>query len=64
MGYSMTYDWAPGEEIADPVALLAPLDLMPGEYELRVGLYDRDTLERVLLSGGADNVVVGHVKIR
>jgi hypothetical protein len=64
MGYSMTFDWAPDEDVIDPVALLAPPDLAPGEYELRVGLYDRDTIERVPLAYGTDHIVVGHVNVR
>ena len=61
MGYAPTYAWPPGQEIADPVALLLPPDLPPGDYELWVGLYDRDTLDRLPLTGGADHVVIGRV---
>jgi hypothetical protein len=64
MGTSLTYEWAPGEEIVDPAALLAPLELEPGVYELWAGIYDRDTVERVLLSSGEDHAVVGRVNVR
>ncbi|MGF1505557.1 MAG: hypothetical protein ACFB51_10610, partial [Anaerolineae bacterium] len=64
MGTSPTYSWVPGEVVTDPAALLLPVDLPVGEYELWIGLYDRDTLQRVPLTGGQDHIRVGTVQIR
>jgi hypothetical protein len=35
-----TTTWAPGETIIDNYGVLLPAELPPGEYELRLGLYD------------------------
>ena len=59
MGFRPTYSWLIGEEIVDPLALLLPLDILPGEYSLWAGLYDRDTLERIPLESGQDRLLVG-----
>lgn len=61
MGSSPTYEWLPGEEYVDPIALLLPLDLPAGKYTLIAGFYDRDTLQRIRLDSGADSVNVGTV---
>jgi hypothetical protein len=37
-GYPTSF-WDKGEFLADPYSLLVPEDVLPGEYELRVGMY-------------------------
>jgi 4-amino-4-deoxy-L-arabinose transferase-like glycosyltransferase len=64
MGSSPTFEWLPGEEYLDPMALLLPSDLPAGEYTLWAGLYDRDTLQRIRLESGADSVNVGTVSVK
>lgn len=64
IGASMSYEWAPWQMIPDPIALALPPDLPPGQYTLYVGLYDRDTSERVHLVEGGDSLVVGQIEIR
>jgi hypothetical protein len=64
MGYSFSDEWEIGERIQDPVALLLPLDLPQGEYELWLGLYDRTTTGRIPLSQGDDHLVVGKVVVQ
>jgi hypothetical protein len=49
--------WRAGEPITDQVGLLLPPDLEPGEYELLVGMYDPETLERLPLVNAAGEVV-------
>ena len=61
MGASLSYDWAPWQMVDDPIALALPSDLAPGRYTLRVGLYDRDTLERIRLTEGDEFLVVGEI---
>ena len=41
--------WSPGEIILDPHILHFPSDLEPGRYTLRVGLYDPETGQRLLV---------------
>jgi uncharacterized membrane protein len=62
-GALLSYEWPVGREIFDPVALMLPLDLPPGDYALRLGLYDRDTLIRIPLDKGEDSLVVGYAVI-
>lgn len=38
-GTRPTTSWRPTEEIVDPYQLIIPSDLIPGDYQLRVGLY-------------------------
>ncbi len=40
--------WSPGEKIADPY--LVPLDLPPGIYKIRVGMYDGSSGERFVIT--------------
>ena len=46
--------FVPGETVDDPRGLLLPDDLPPGRYRLIVGLYDRDTGQRLLVIAGSD----------
>jgi hypothetical protein len=46
-GAQPTWRWAGDMQFwADPRTIPIPLDAAPGEYQLRVGMYDRDTGER------------------
>jgi hypothetical protein len=42
-----TTAWLPGHIVADDTVIALPPDLPPGRYNLRVGLYDPDTGERL-----------------
>ena len=42
-----TDKWKPGEKIIDQFALLIPSNAPPGDYQIRVGLYDLHTLGRL-----------------
>ncbi len=42
--------WVPGEDIVDEHVVVLPEDVRPGEYTVRVGLYDPRTGERLPLS--------------
>ncbi len=50
--------WDVGERLADPHSIDVPLNILPGEYELRVGFYLLATGERLPLLD-ADGRVVG-----
>jgi hypothetical protein len=49
-GTLATTIWVPGEIIADPHTLPLPPGLLPGDYIVRVGLYDPTTSERVAIT--------------
>lgn len=64
-GLYPTSFWEPGEVIVDARRL--HLDVPPGDYLLRVGLYDLASGERLALGAlheGADGLVVGTVEVR
>jgi uncharacterized membrane protein len=49
-----TSSWQPGENVLDRHTLALPADLPPGPYQLQVGVYYWETLERLpLLENGA-----------
>ena len=41
--------WAPGEILVDQHAILTPADLPAERYKIGVGLYDRESGERLLV---------------
>ena len=56
-GFRPTSTWATGETVTDRHGVLMPPGLAPGSYELRAGLYERDTGRRlrVRLSDGQED---------
>lgn len=67
-GLRPTTTWVPEESITDHVGLWLPLDLPPGQYQLLVGMYDAETLERLPVldaAGGTvgDSIPLGSVSI-
>jgi 4-amino-4-deoxy-L-arabinose transferase-like glycosyltransferase len=63
-----TTTWQPDERVIDQFALRLPPRVLPGAYQLRIGLYDRDTLLRLPAHppGGAPEefYVAGQIVIR
>jgi hypothetical protein len=51
-GLAPTSEWVVGETVLDRQAVLLPLEMEAGIYQVRVGLYDPDTGHRLLLVGG------------
>jgi hypothetical protein len=49
--------WEAGETIVDPHPIPLPADLPPGEYRLRVGLYDLETMMRLARRDGGGDAV-------
>jgi hypothetical protein len=45
-----THWWDPGEVVADRHTIQLPAGLLPGDYRLRIGLYNPDTGERIARS--------------
>ena len=42
-----TTGWLPGEVLEDPYRIPVPSDAPPGAYQIEIGMYDPDTLERL-----------------
>ncbi len=61
-GVYPTSFWSPGETLAD--AHPWQLNVLPGTYEIRVGLYQLETGQRLPLATGGDSIAVGQVTVR
>jgi hypothetical protein len=62
-----TSEWRPDEVIIDPHPLMLPANLPPGDYEVWVGMYRLDTMERLVVTGdvsGENAVLLGRVAVR
>ncbi|MBI5713531.1 MAG: hypothetical protein HZC38_08945, partial [Chloroflexi bacterium] len=58
-----TTTWKAGETIRDQFAILIPKDAPSGVYQLRIGLYDAATQERLAVNGG-EFIVLGEITIQ
>ena len=58
-----TTTWKAGETIRDQFAIRIPNDAPSGVYQLRIGLYDLTTLERLAVNGG-EFIVLGEITIQ
>jgi hypothetical protein len=54
-GQHLTSAWRDGEVVIDEHRIHLPADLKSGQYQLQVGLYDSDTIERLLVRATADS---------
>ena len=64
-GLHPTYTWLPDQPVIDLHAVNLPPELAAQDrvFEVRVGLYDGDTLERVPVDGGGDSVLIGSFRL-
>ena len=68
-GVRPTSTWRAGEVIEDSYEIFLPGDLAPGEYELSVGMYDLESMERLPALDAAgerlpeDRIVLGWLRI-
>jgi 4-amino-4-deoxy-L-arabinose transferase-like glycosyltransferase len=63
-----TSAWQPGEVILDEFVLPVPADAPPGEYDLEVGFYQLQTMQRLPVShadveAGTDYVILGQIAV-
>jgi hypothetical protein len=56
-GDQPTTGWLPGEVVVDEEVLVLPKDLAPGEYTLEVGMYWKETGERLPVLDAAGGIV-------
>jgi hypothetical protein len=56
-GIRPTITWLPGEEMEDVYGLQIGSDVPPGEYELAVGMYNTESIERLPVYDPAGNLV-------
>ena len=54
-GMKLTSEWQPRELYIDRRQISLPKDLPPGDYLFRIGLYDRDSGERLAFQPEADD---------
>ena len=54
--------WQPGKAVLDAHTIDAPLP--PGVYQIKVGAYDWQTLERLPLADGTDAAVIGSIRVK
>lgn len=67
-GFYSTSFWEEGEMVRDEHELRLPADMSEGEYELRVGMYLLETMERLMVVDSAqevegDMILVGTVRV-
>jgi mannosyltransferase len=55
-GSRPTDTWQPGETVVDNLGLLIPPGTPPGSYRRIAGMYDSQTLQRLLLPDGSDHL--------
>ena len=62
-----TFGLKPGDELAQLHTIPIPADTPPGTYELQIGLYQAETLERLSLlakdSVQTDSLLFGHIEV-
>lgn len=62
-GSQPTTTWGPEEVVIDNHGLLIPAGLLPGEYALRLGLYDAFDPVARLPVGGSDSLLLGTIVV-
>jgi len=62
-GLHPTDHWLPGERLRDDRRLTLPLDAQPGRYQLVVGWYDPETLDRLPLTDGSESLVLAYIPL-
>jgi uncharacterized membrane protein len=59
-----TTSWQPGETITDNYGLVPPRNAPAGAYQVSLGLYKPEGLQRLTLPDGADHAVLGPITVR
>jgi len=56
--------WADGEEITDPLDIHLPEEMVPGAYQLLIGLYDANDGRRLPTLDGREGITLTSVQIK
>jgi hypothetical protein len=62
-GAARTSTWQVGRVVQDDYTLTIPEDAPPGIYDIAVGIYDKDSFERLAVNAGDRPVVVARVRV-
>lgn len=63
-GIYPTSMWKPGDVITEEYEVNVPESIPPGNYSIKVGLYDRKTKKRLHLSATSDSTIIGSIIIK
>jgi len=64
-GACVTSDWRPNEIVVTEMQLALPINMLDGMYDVMVGLYRLETMQRLEVAGNADGQVrLGLIQIR
>lgn len=58
-----THLWKPGDVVPDERVIATLSSVMPGQYTLKVGMYDAQTGTRLMTPSGQDAVILGSVEV-
>jgi len=59
-----TTSWKPGESITDNYGLVVPRGAPAGAYQIEIGLYKLEGLQRLKLTDGADHATLGPITVQ
>jgi hypothetical protein len=62
-GAARTSTWTVGQRVEDQYSLKLPAEAPPGDYTVAIGLYDKDTYDRLPVGHNVADVVIGRVKV-
>jgi len=62
-GRQPTTAWLPGEVVADPIRLLLPTEIAPGQYTIRVGMYLPPTGPRLFVLNEAGEPIADYIDV-
>ncbi len=62
-GAARTSTWEPGEAVQDQYTLSIPPDAPPGIYDVAVGLYNKDTYDRLQLNNDDLPIILPRVRV-
>ena len=62
-GAARTSTWEPGQVVRDQYTLTVPPDAPPGIYDVAVGLYDKDTYDRLQFNNDDLPIILARVRV-
>lgn len=62
-GAAATSTWLPGQRITDEQTLSLPSDAPAGVYRIEIGVYDKDSFDRLPVNFDESGVIIGQVRV-